>query len=69
VHIACTLHEAQPPLVRERMVMYTGFGLSPVAGARNDAGRDLSDLRERAHKLQSQPPSPVAAVPRTPEMS
>jgi len=29
-------------------------------GSALDAGKVIADLRERAHKLQSQPPSPVA---------
>jgi hypothetical protein len=61
VHLACTLHEAQPPLRRERFVMYTGFGLPPRSEDRPASARAIADLRERAHKLQSQPPSPVAA--------
>ena len=28
VHLSCTLHEAQPPITGERIVMYTGFGLT-----------------------------------------
>lgn len=61
VHLSCTLHEAMPPLERPRKVMYTGFGLPPRAGDRPEAKQDISELRERAYKLQSQPPSPVAA--------
>jgi len=62
VHQSCTLHEATPPLVRPRRVMYTGFGLPPTADTSqgHSQKRDLEDLRERAHKLQSQPRSPVA---------
>ena len=66
VHLACTLHEAQPPLLRERFVMYTGFGLPQRGPGSANAGKMIAELRERAHKLQSQPPSPVAArLPRT----
>ena len=61
VHLACTLHEAQPPLQRERLVMYTGFGLRQRNTDTPDAGKSIAELRERAHRLQSQPPSPVAA--------
>ena len=63
VHLSCTLHEAMPPLERPRKVMYTGFGLPPRAGDRTEAKRDIAELRERAYKLQSQPPSPVASRP------
>ena len=41
VHLSCTMHMAQPPIARERRVMYTGFGLpapdaaAAAAGARN----------------------------------
>jgi hypothetical protein len=63
VHLPCTLHEAQPPLKRERLVMYTGFGLPARSVEKSSSAKRLSDLRERAHKLQSQPPSPVAAAP------
>lgn len=56
VHLSCTLHEATPPTTGERKVMYTGFRLpdstpDPTAWKR----------RNEAHKLQSQPPSPVPA--------
>lgn len=62
VHQTCTLHEATPPTVRPRRVMYTGFGLPPLQDISPDhvRKRDLELLRERAHKLQSQPRSPVA---------
>ncbi len=29
IHCSCTLHEARPPELRERKVVYTGFGLPP----------------------------------------
>jgi hypothetical protein len=59
VHLSCTLHEAMPPLVKERLVMYTGFALAPRSTDRNDGGKAISELRERAHLLKSQPPSPL----------
>jgi hypothetical protein len=61
VHLSCTLHEAQPPTRAERFVMYTGFGLPQRSPGTADAGKKIAELRERAHKLKSQPPSPVAA--------
>ena len=60
VHLSCTLHMAQPPVERERRVMYTGFrlpALRPEAAA--DARRRLRDVRESAATTVSQPPSPV----------
>ena len=63
VHQSCTLHEATPPLTRERRVMYTGFGLPPRLQVRPDTARQeqLKELREHAHLLKSQPRSPIAA--------
>jgi hypothetical protein len=62
VHLSCTLHEAQPPLAEERKVMYTGFRLAPRPGEilETTGKQRLSELRERAHVLQSQPRSPLA---------
>jgi hypothetical protein len=31
LHLSCTMHMAQPPVERERRVMYSGFGLPPLA--------------------------------------
>ncbi|HEV7761788.1 MAG TPA: phytanoyl-CoA dioxygenase family protein [Acidimicrobiales bacterium] len=63
VHLSCTLHEATAPVDTPRKVLYSGFGQPP----RPDDGwtglREARDLRERAHKLRSQVPSPVPAVP------
>jgi hypothetical protein len=58
VHLSCTLHEATPPTVGERKVMYTGFGLPDAAPSA--AAARAWERRNQAHKLQSQPPSPVA---------
>jgi hypothetical protein len=62
VHLSCTLHEAQPPTVAERLVMYTGFGLPPrdadtTRGTDSDA---ISRIRENAQYTTSQAPSPLA---------
>ena len=66
VHLSCTLHEAMPPISEERIVLYGGgFGLAPRPGSseaqrsRND--ERMWDLRNRAHLLRDQPPSPLAA--------
>jgi Phytanoyl-CoA dioxygenase (PhyH) len=40
VHLSCTLHKSQPPIERERRVLYTGFRL-PLRGT--DAEREARD--------------------------
>lgn len=62
VHLSCTLHEATPPTATERKVMYTGFELPALAtqSASSDAAQRAWERRNQAHKLQSQPPSPLA---------
>ena len=60
VHCSCTLHTAQPPVERERKVMYTGFGLAPLAPAgeaRTRAVASISEVREASYKNVSQPPA------------
>ncbi len=48
IHCSCTLHEARPPRLRERKVVYTGFGLPPRF-ADDDAPTSSDALaRERA---------------------
>ncbi len=60
VHLSCTLHMAQPPVERERRVMYTGFRLPPLRPeAAEAARRRLRDVRETAATTVSQPPSTV----------
>jgi hypothetical protein len=63
VHLSCTLHEATPPVSAERKVMYTGFSLPARSGPAGDAAAAAKawERRNQAHKLQSQPPSPVSA--------
>jgi len=52
LHLSCTMHMAQPPVERERRVMYSGFGLPPLASADADsiaAGRArVGAVRESA---------------------
>jgi Phytanoyl-CoA dioxygenase (PhyH) len=52
LHLSCTMHMAQPPVERERRVMYSGFGLAPLAEADPDAiaegRRRLGAVREGA---------------------
>ena len=58
VHLSCTLHMAQPPVERERRVMYTGFRLPPLRpDAAAEARRRLRAVRESAATTVSQPPS------------
>src|SRR5262249_6118462 len=63
VHCSCTLHMAQPPVDRERKVMYTGFGL-PLRSAPGDshtrAVAQVSAVREASYKNVSQRPGHVA---------
>jgi hypothetical protein len=60
VHLSCTLHMAQPPVERERRVMYTGFRLPPLRPDAADAARRrLRVVRETAATTVSQPPSTV----------
>jgi hypothetical protein len=63
LHCSCTLHTAQPPVERERKVMYTGFGLPPLAPAgeaRSRAVASISAVREGSYKNVSQPPARTA---------
>lgn len=55
VHIACTIHEALPPTVAPRRVMYTGFGLPAREPAVYAGALPQRDLRNEAYKLVSQP--------------
>jgi len=59
VHCSCTLHMSQPPVERERRVMYTGFGLPPRADAgvaQQRAAAAIGNVREGAYKTVSQAP-------------
>ena len=60
VHLSCTMHMSQPPVERERRVMYTGFGLPDEGGTSKETERRLRAIREGAYKTVSQKPSPVA---------
>jgi Phytanoyl-CoA dioxygenase (PhyH) len=57
VHLSCTLHMSQPPVDRERRVLYTSFRLPAKRpeGARAARGR-LREIRESAPLTVSQPP-------------
>ena len=57
VHLSCTLHMAQPPVERERRVMYSGFSLPPLdPKAAADGRAHLRAVREAAPVTVSQPP-------------
>jgi hypothetical protein len=63
VHCSCTLHMSQPPVDRERRVMYTGFGLverNAPSEARKQAIGAISSVREGAYTTVSQAPGYVA---------
>ncbi|MGA2521390.1 MAG: phytanoyl-CoA dioxygenase family protein [Acidimicrobiales bacterium] len=61
VHLSCTMHMAQPPVERERRVLYTGFRLPPLAPEdAGDARRRLRAVREAAAVTVSQPPGVAA---------
>jgi hypothetical protein len=56
VHLSCTLHKSQPPIARERRVLYTGFRL-PLHGT--DAEREARD-RLRAIREDAPLKAPAA---------
>lgn len=61
IHLSCTLHMAQPPVDRERKVLYTGFRLPPLNPDAARAARErLGQVREAASVTVSQPSSPVS---------
>jgi Phytanoyl-CoA dioxygenase (PhyH) len=56
IHLSCTLHMSQPPVTRERRVMYTDFSLPERDGG--DPGEaKIKRIREGAPKTVSQPPA------------
>jgi len=62
VHCSCTLHMSQPPIERERRVMYTGFGLpalDDVGERQQRAMAAIGDVREGAYKTVSQAPGHI----------
>jgi hypothetical protein len=61
LHLSCTMHMAQPPVERERRVLYTGYRLPIVnPDAARAAQRRISQVREAASTTVSQPASTVA---------
>jgi hypothetical protein len=62
LHLSCTLHMAQPPIERERRVMYSSFSLpAPDPAAAAAARAALREVREAAPVTVSQPPSEYAS--------
>jgi hypothetical protein len=62
VHLSCTMHMAQPPVERERRVLYTGFSLPPRDRAAAAEGRRrLREVREAAPVTVSQTPGHVSS--------
>jgi hypothetical protein len=59
LHLSCTLHMAQPPVERERRVLYTGFRLpASDPDAASAARQRLREVREAAPLTVSQPAAP-----------
>jgi hypothetical protein len=64
VHLSCTLHMSQPPVERERRVMYTAFRLpATMSAAAAEARARVRVARERAPTTVSQP-HPLSAAAR-----
>jgi hypothetical protein len=57
VHLSCTLHMSQPPIARERRVLYTDFGLP--GGDPDPAEGKLRLIRDGAPTTVSQRPAGV----------
>ena len=56
VHLSCTMHRANPPVTRERRVLYTSLQL-PSRGGHPQLDGTARKVRERAHETVSQPPA------------
>jgi hypothetical protein len=57
LHLSCTMHMSQPPLERERRVMYTSFRLPGFVSDEHSAGRArIRAVREGAYTTVSQNP-------------
>lgn len=61
VHCSCTLHMSEPPVERERRVLYTDFSLPTDEGDRSPNEAVLRRIREGAPTTVSQPPGHVPA--------
>jgi hypothetical protein len=58
IHLSCTLHMSQPPVTRERRVVYTDFSLLDP-GDEDPGEARIRRVREQAFKTVSQEPVPV----------
>ena len=59
VHLSCTMHMSEPPIERERRVMYTTLGLPDRDHDSRIGDAKLRAIRNAAHKTVSQPPGHV----------
>jgi hypothetical protein len=57
IHLSCTLHMAQPPVSRERRVLYTDLTLPSDEADRSRLERAVARVREAAPTTVSQPAS------------
>jgi len=64
VHLSCTLHMSEPPVRRERRVMYTDFSLPDRDGGRAPGEDTLKRIREGAPRKVKQAPGHTATVER-----
>ena len=56
IHLSCTLHMSQPPVSRERRVVYTDFSLFDLDDADPGEAR-IARVREQAYRTVSQEPA------------
>jgi hypothetical protein len=64
VHLSCTLHMSEPPVRRERRVMYTDFSLPDREGGRAPGEDTLRRIREGAPTTVKQAPGHTATFGR-----
>jgi hypothetical protein len=57
IHLSCTMHRANPPVTRERRVLYTSLHLPSRGRDPHFDGTAAWAVRERAHETASQPPA------------
>jgi hypothetical protein len=51
VHLSCTLHEATPPILAERRVLFTEIPLAPLCGASGPVDTSMASIRERVSDI------------------
>jgi hypothetical protein len=59
VHLSCTTHMSQPPVERERRVLYTGFSLPPTDP------KAVAAARQRLYRIMQSIPEGVSQKPAT----